>query len=96
MVTDSVADRLEMLIVLTWLDEGSPEDGRVALSARTAASDLDLGSGRTALLALMRALGALEERGSITLSWPSGRGRDASVEMSPHLRDDARALFGRG
>lgn len=94
-MTDSIADRLEMLIVLAWLDDGSPPDGRIALSARTAASDLDLGSGRTALLALMRALGALEERGSITLSWPAGRGRDATVEIDARLREDARTLFGR-
>jgi hypothetical protein len=94
-VPDSIADRLEMLIVLAWLDEGSPADGRVALSARTAAADLGLGSGRTGLLALMRALGALEDRGSIFLSWPGGRGRDASVEIDPRLRADARVLFGR-
>lgn len=92
---DSTADRLEMLIVLAWLDEGASADGRVALSASTAASDLDLGAGRQGLLALMEALGVLEERGAISVSWPLGPGRDAAIEISSRLRADARKLFGR-
>ena len=94
-MADPTADRLVMLIVLAWLDDGSPLDGRVALSARTAASDLGLGADRAGLLALMQALGALEERGAITLAWSGGRGRDAQIELSPELRAQARALFGR-
>ena len=41
-VTDDLAKRLEMLLVLQWLDEGRPEDGTVALSVSTAAVELGL------------------------------------------------------
>ena len=92
----TLSERLEMLLVLLWLDEGSPEDGGIALSVATAASDLDAGSGREGLLAVMAALGELEERGA-------GRGgvaaRPAAARPAwrlPPVRRDAERLFGTG
>jgi hypothetical protein len=92
---EDLTERLEMLLVLLWLDEGSPEDGSVGLSVSTAATELDCGGGRTGLLAVMTALGDLEERGLVEVAWPRGRGRDAVVTLTPELRADARRLFGR-
>ena len=60
---DDLAKRLEMLLVLQWLDEGRPEDGTVVLSVSTAASELGLEMGRAGVLAVMGALGELEEEG---------------------------------
>ena len=37
-----IAERLEMLLVLQWLDEDRPADGCVVLSIATAAAELDL------------------------------------------------------
>ena len=93
---DELAQRLEMLLVLQWLHEGAAEDGAIAFSAATAASDLDLEPGREGLLALMRALSDLEERGLVEVRWPpGGRGRDARVTLGEGLRGDARRQFGR-
>ncbi len=92
----TLSERLEMLLVLLWLDEGSPEDGGVALSVATAASDLDAGSGREGLLAVMAALGELVVRGRVVVAWPRGHGREARVALSPPVRRDAERLFGTG
>src|SRR5262245_59632042 len=54
---ETLSQRLEMLLVLMWLDDGSPSDGAVALSVATAAAELDAGAGREGLLAVMTALG---------------------------------------
>jgi hypothetical protein len=93
--TEELSQRLEMLIVLQWLDEGAPDDGGIAFSATTAASELDLEAGREGLLALLRALSILEERGVVSVSWPGGRGRDARVTLAEELRRDAARQFGR-
>jgi len=91
-----LAERLEMLIVLQWLDEGAPEDGKVAFSASTAASELDLEEGREGLLELMEALSALEERGVVQVAWPGGVGREAHVTLAHAVREDAARQFGLG
>lgn len=90
-------ERLEMLLVMQWLDEGAPEDGRVAFSVPTAAGELGLDGGREGLLAVMGALGDLEDRKLVTVTWPSGgrSGGEAVVSLSAELRRDARRLFGR-
>ncbi len=90
-------ERLEMLLVMQWLDEGAPDDGRVALSVPTAASELGLDGGREGLLAVMGALGELEDRKLVTVAWPGGAhaGGEAIVALSAELRGDARGLFGR-
>jgi hypothetical protein len=85
-----------MLLVMQWLDEGAGEEGVVALSVPTAAAELDQEGGRAGLLAVMAALGELEERRLVSVGWPSGTGRgEALVTLSGGLRRDARRLFGR-
>jgi hypothetical protein len=93
-VTDDLARRLEMLLVLQWLDEGRPEDGVVALSVATAAAELGVGSERTGILAVMGALGALEERRLVRVALEGPVTRNPRVTLSPDLRGDADRLFG--
>ena len=95
---DDLASRLEMLLVLRWLDQSGDADDSLRLTLAEVAAELSLGSDRESLLELMRALGALESRAAITVSWvvePSA-GRSAEIRLSPELRADARRLFGRG
>lgn len=91
-----LSERLEMLIVLQWLDEGAAGDGQIAFSAATAASELGVEEGREGLLELMAALTELEERGVVVVAWPGGRGRDARLTLAEDLRRDAARQFGRG
>jgi hypothetical protein len=91
---ETLSERLEMLLVLMWLDDGSPADGAVALSVATAAAELDAGAGREGLLAVMAALGELEERGAVEVAWPRGHGQEARVSLASPLRRDAERLFG--
>ena len=95
-MSQDVRERLEMLLVMQWLDEGADEEGEVALSVTTAAAELGLEEGRAGLLAVMAALGELEERRVIRVAWPTaGGGREGLVTLSADLRHDARRLFGR-
>jgi hypothetical protein len=98
-VTDDEEDvgaRLEMLLVMQWLDEGADDEGAVALSVPTAANELGLEPDRAGLLAVMAALGELEDRRLVTVAWPAGTGgSEAHVTLSAELRKDARRLFGR-
>ena len=94
MSDDALADRLEMLLVLRWLDEDAPEDGSVAFSVATAAAELGLEGDRAGMMELMAALGELEDRGVVSVAWPGGRGRDARVTLAGSVRSDARRLFG--
>jgi hypothetical protein len=95
-VGDDTAQRLEMLLVMQWLDEGAVDEGEVALSVPTAAAELGLEEGRAGLLAVMAALGELEGRQVLEVAWPTGPGgREARVTLSADLRRDARRLFGR-
>jgi len=88
--------RLEMLLVMQWLDEGAGAEGEIALSVATAACELGLEGGRATLLEMMAALGELEERGAVRVAWPTGvAGGDAVVTLASDLRRDARRLFGR-
>lgn len=91
---DDLAKRLEMLLVLQWLDEGRPEDGTVALSVRTAASELDQGTERSGLLAIMGALGDLEQRGLVTVALGAHVSNDPRVTLAFDLRIDAGRVFG--
>jgi hypothetical protein len=93
-VTDDLAKRLEMLLVLQWLDEGRPADGTVVLSVSTAASELGLGMGRAGVLAVMAALGELEEEKLVQVALEGPVRRDPRVTLSQELRDDAGRLFG--
>jgi hypothetical protein len=94
MSRDPLADRLEMLLVLAWLDQGSPPDGAVSFSVASAAHELGLGSDRTGLLAVMSALSSLEDAGlARPVKWPFGSGSPARVELAESIRRDARTLF---
>jgi hypothetical protein len=95
---DDLASRLEMLLVLRWLDQGANAHDPVRLALDEVATELSLGEEREVLLELMRALGTLEGRAAISVSWvaePSAA-RTAEVHLSQELRTDARRLFGRG
>ena len=93
---DDVGARLEMLLVMQWLDEGADDEGAVALSIPTAANELGLEPDRTGLLTVMAALGELEDRRLVRVAWPAGTGgSEAHVTLSRELRKDARRLFGR-
>ena len=95
-MTDDLAKRLEMLLVLQWLDEGRPEDGIVALSVSTAAAELGLDGERAGVLAVMTALGALEERKLVRVALEGPVTRNPRVTLAPELRTDADQVFGDG
>jgi hypothetical protein len=93
---DGVAERLEMLLVMRWLDEGARDRGEVVVSVADAADELGLDTDRAGLLAVMGALGDLEERGTVEVAWPLGPASShAHVTLADGLRRDARRLFGR-
>ena len=83
--------RLQMLLVVRWLDLGSPETGEVALPLQEVAQELGLGDERRVLLDLMAALGELEESGDLSVEWSHGRAV-AAVTLSERLRRDVRLL----
>ena len=79
---------------MQWLDEGASDGGELALSVSTAAAELGLEAGRSGLLAVMAALGELEERRLVDVAWPTGSGgREARVTLSAELRRDASPLL---
>ena len=88
-----IAERLEMLLVLQWLDEERPADGGVMVSIATAADELDLDSDG-GLLLVMGALSTLEEQRRIEVRWPRGPGAEAHVRLADGIRNDALRLFG--
>lgn len=93
---DDLSKKLEMLLVLQWLDEGRPEDGCVALSIRTAATELGLDPGRSGSLAIMSALATLEDRRLVQVALSPQVHRDPRVTLAPDLRIDAARMFGSG
>lgn len=96
MSDDGVGDRLEMLLVARWLEEGAGADGEVSISVAAVAEELGLGDDRAGMLAVMAGLGELEDRRQVRVSWPLGTGgSQALVSLSSDLRSDARRLFGR-
>ncbi len=96
MADDAIGERLEMLIVARWLEEGADERGELALPVGTTAIELGLDEDRDGLLAVMTALGDLEARRLVRVSWPQGAGgSQAMIVLADELRRDARRLFGR-
>ncbi len=91
--TWEIAERLEMLLVLQWLDEDRPSHGCVSLSIATAAMELDL-DGDEGLLEVMGALSALEDQRRVEVTWPRGPGAEARVLLADGIRADALRLFG--
>ena len=83
-----------MLLVLQWLDEGRSPDGVVALSVTTAAAELGLAPGRSGVLAVMGALGDLEERRLVRVALEGPVERNPRVTLSTELRADADRVFG--
>lgn len=94
-MSETLHERLEMMIVLGWLDDGAPEDGTVSISVDETAEELGVEADRPGLLSVMSALGALEEKGVVSVRWPRGVGAEAVVTLSAPLQRDARRLFGR-
>jgi hypothetical protein len=93
---DDVVERLEMLLVMGWLDAGADECGELPLSIASAADELGLEDGRAGMLCVMAALGELEDRRVVSVAWPTGSGgREARVTLAAGLRRDAGRLFGR-
>jgi hypothetical protein len=91
-----VGERLEMLLVMRWLDAGAPDEGALDVAIGSAADALGLETDREGILAVMSALGELESRGAIDVAWPAGpAAAEARVTLAPELRRDARRLFGR-
>ena len=85
-----------MLLVMRWLDEGAAEEGEVSISVAEAAQELGLEPDRRGLMAIMAALGELEDRRTVRVSWPLGAGgSEALVSLASDVRSDARRLFGR-
>lgn len=89
-----IVERLEMLLVLQWLDEGRDPGGAVSLSITTAALELDLADGREGMLEVMSALTSLEEARRAEVTWPRGPGAEAHVRLAEGIRTDALRLFG--
>ncbi len=93
---DAIGERLEMLLVARWLEEGADAAGELSFPVAAAAAELGLEPDRRGLLAVMAGLGELEERRLVRVSWPQGTGgSEALVVLADALRSDARRLFGR-
>ena len=92
-MSDELAQRLEMLLVLQWLDEGRPSDGRVVLSVTTAGVELGVGSERAGVLSILTALGDLEARRVVQVALEGPVRRDPVITLSDSLRRDAESLF---
>ena len=95
-MSDDLASRLEMFLVLSWLEAGADPEEPLRLTPHDFAAGLNL-EGDDLILTILEGLGELEERGAVGVAWsvqPSA-GRIAEVHLSPELRTDARRLFGR-
>ncbi|WP_217912792.1 hypothetical protein [Miltoncostaea marina] len=91
---DALGERLEMLLVMRWLEEGADERGEVGVPVLDAARELGLDDDRAGVLAVMGALGSLEDRGAVRVTWPASPSGHALVVLTEDLRGDARRLFG--
>ena len=91
---DTRAGRLEMLLVVLWIDAGRPEDGDVEFRIDDARERLGVGDDRAGSLEILGALGDLEEAGAVRVRWASNVGGPATVTLSRDITRDARALFG--
>lgn len=95
MADETTAGRLEILLVAMWVDLGMPDDGEVELSLADACDELETGGDRRGQLAVLAALGELEESGAVRVRWAGNVGGPATVTLSRELTRDARGLFGR-
>ena len=95
MTEEENGQRLEMLLVMRWLEEGAAGDGEVTVPIAAVATELGLDDDRSGLLEVMTALGELEERRVVSVAWGSAGRVTARVTLAPEVRRDARRLFGR-
>ncbi len=95
MADDGLAARVEMLLVLRWLDDGRPDDGAVALDLASDLDQLGLDDGRQGTMTLLAALGDLEDAGKLTVRWPAAVGQAATLTLSRDLQRESTRLFGR-
>jgi hypothetical protein len=93
---DDLPSRLEMLLVLRWLQREDPPDDPLTVSVAEVAGELGVEDDRDGLMHVMSAMGRLEERGAIGVAWPRGGRGDVQITLAPEVRADARRLFGRG
>ncbi len=89
-MSDTLPDRLEMLLVAEWLDAGTPDDGTVRFEIERAAAELGVGGHRAGILELMSALSALEDAHRIDIRWGARPGTPALVQLADALQRDAR------
>lgn len=92
---EETGQRLEMLLVMRWLEEGAADDGEVTVPIAAVATELGLDDDRPGLLQVMAALGELEERRLVRVDWGAVGRVEARVTLAAELRHDARRLFGR-
>ena len=85
-MSTSAAHRLQMLLVVQWLDAGAPADGVVDVEVEALTDALGLDRDRRGVLTVMSALGALEEAGDVAVTWLPGRAR-ATCTLSDRLRN---------
>ncbi|MEZ5080096.1 MAG: hypothetical protein R2878_05430 [Thermoleophilia bacterium] len=74
-MSTSAAHRLQMLLVVQWLDAGAPADGVVEVEVEALTDGLGVGDDRRGVLTVMSALGELEEAGDVAVTWLPGRAR---------------------
>ena len=89
-MSDTLPDRLEMLLVAEWLDAGTPDDGTVRFEIQRAATELGVAGDRAGILELMAALSALEDARRIAISWGALPGAPALIRLADALQRDAR------
>lgn len=93
---DDLPSRLEMLLVLRWLQREGPADEPITISVADVAAELGVDGDRDGLMHVMSAMGRLEERAAISVAWPRGGRGDVQITLAPEVRADAHHLFGRG
>ena len=79
---DETGQRLEMLLVMRWLEEGAADDGEVTVPLAPVATELGLDDDRSGLLQVMAALGELEERRLVRVDWGAVGRVEARVTLA--------------
>lgn len=90
-MTDELIGRLEMLLLVRWIDQGRDAGGEVTLKVTEAADELGLDD-RRGLIEVMGALGTLEDAERIRVEWPGGTGMPATITLAGDLRREAADL----
>lgn len=88
------AARLEMLLVVAWIDAGRPDSGELVVELSRLQDEMDLPPDRRGALEVLTALGDLEDAGRATVSWEKGIAVPPTVTLSPQLLAESRRTFG--